>query len=124
MIKKRETYGESSFDGRTACQEFAVGNEFWRDGLPLETSVFDEDPIPDDPTGNGEIDNAEFLSEEVRAADLVGIALKIFDPFVQDGGLELRGLGVKNTEVARDDELVDEINPDPRLSGLIGISWY
>jgi len=115
---------KGSFHSWAACQEFAVNTKFWRDGLPLETPAFDEDPIPDDPTGNGEIDDTEFLSEEVRAADLVGVALKIFDPFVQNGGLELRGLSVEDTEVTRDDELVDEIDPDPRLGGLIGVGWY
>jgi len=115
---------ESPLDSWTACQEFAVGGEFWRDSLPLETSVIDEDPISDSPTGNGEIDDAEFLSEEIRAANLVGVALEVFDPFVRNGSLELRGLGVEDAEVARDDELVDEIDPDPGLSGLIGISWY
>jgi len=122
--EKRETDRESSFDSWTVCQEFAVNGEFWRDGLPLETSVIDEDPIPDGPTGDGEIDDAELLSEEVRAANLVGVALEIFDPFGRSGGLELRGLSVEDAEVARDDELVDEIDPDPGLSGLIGISWY
>ena len=86
--------------------------------------MIDEDPIPDSPTGDGEIDDAEFLSEEVRATDLVGVALEIFDPFVQNGDLEFRSLSVEDAEVAGDDELVDEIDPDPGLSGLIGISWY
>ena len=86
--------------------------------------MFDEDPIPDDPTGNGEIDDAKFLSEEIRATDLVDVALEIFDPFVENGGPKLRGLSVEDTEVSRDDELVDEIDPDPRLSSLIGVSWY
>ena len=122
--EKRETDREGSFDSWTVCQEFAVNGELWRDGLSLETSVIDEDPIPDGPTGDGEINNAEFLSEEVRAANLVGIALEIFDPFVRSGGLELGGLSVEDAEVARDDELVDEIDPDPGLSGLIGIGWY
>ena len=123
-VKKRETDRESSFDSWTACQEFAVNGELWRDGLPLETSVIDKDPIPDGPTGDGEIDDAEFLSEEVRAANLVGVALEIFDPFARSGSLELRGLSVEDAEVARDDELVDEIDPDPSLGGLIGIGWY
>ena len=86
--------------------------------------MFDEDPIPDGPAGDGEIDDAEFLSEEVRAADLVDVALEIFDPFVENGDSKLRGLSVEDTEVARDDELVDEIGPDPGLSGLIGVGWY
>lgn len=50
--------------------------------------------------------------------------MEIFDPFVENGGPKLRSLSVEDTEVSRDDELVDEIDPDPRLSGLIGVSWY
>jgi len=62
--------------------------------------------------------------KKVRALDLVGIALEIFDPFVQGGGLKLRGLSVEDAEVAGHDVLVDEIDPDPGLSSLVGISWY
>lgn len=86
--------------------------------------MFDEDPISDGPAGDGEIDNTKFLSEEVGPADLVGIALEIFDPFVQSGGLKLRGLCVEEAEIARDDELVDKIDPDPSLSGLVGVGRY
>jgi hypothetical protein len=42
--------------------------------------VFDKDPIPNGPTEDGEIDDAEFLSKEVRPANLVDVALKIFGP--------------------------------------------
>lgn len=85
--------------------------------------MLDEDPISDDPRGNGEIDDAELVPKEERAADLVGVALEIFDPLVQDGGLKLGGLRVEETEVTRDDELVDEITPDPGLSGLVRVGW-
>lgn len=101
----------------------AVFNEFLGDTLPVEASVFDKDPIPDDPRDDGEIDDAELLSKEVRTTDLVGVALKIFDPLVQGGDLSLRGRGVEEAEVAGDDELVDEITPDPGLSGLVWIGW-
>ena len=101
----------------------AVFNELGGDAGSVEASVFDEDPISDDPRGNGEIYDAELVSEEVRATDLVGVALKIFDPLVQDGGLELGGLRVEEAKITRDDELVDEITPDPGLSGLIWIDW-
>lgn len=83
--------------------------------------MFDKDPISDNPRNDGEIDDAEFLSKEIGTTDLVGVALKIFNPLVQDGHLKLGGLGVKEAEVARHDELVDEIAPDPGLSGLVWI---
>lgn len=50
--------------------------------------------------------------------------MEIFDPFAKGGGLELRGLSVEEAEVARYDELVDEIDPDPGLSGEIGVGRY
>lgn len=59
----------------------AVSLEFGRDSLPPETPVFDKDPISEDPADDGEINDAELLSEEVRAADLVGVTLEVFDPF-------------------------------------------
>ena len=83
-----------------------------------------KDPIPGGPTGNGDIDDSEFLPEEVWFADLVGIALEIFDPFVQGAGLKLRGLSVKEAEVAGHDELVDEVDPDPGLSGIVRVHGY
>lgn len=86
--------------------------------------MFDKDPIPDGPTGNGEIDDAEFLSEEVRPADLVDVTLEISNPFVQSGGLKLRGLGVEEAEVAWHDKLVDKVDPDPCLSSLVGVGWH
>lgn len=86
--------------------------------------MLDEDPISDDPTDNGEVNDAELLSEKVRPADLVDVALEILDPFAQNGGLKVRGLSVEDTEVARDDELVNKIDPDSSLSGIVGISWY
>ena len=85
--------------------------------------MLDKDPISDDPRDDGEVDDAEFLSKEVWTADLVGITLEILDPLAEDGCLKLRGLGVEKAEVARDDELVDEITPDPALSGLVWIGW-
>jgi len=115
---------ESSEDGRSLCEELAVSGELGGDILPSETSAFDKDPIPHGPAGYGEIDDAEFLSKEVWAADLVDVALEIFDPFAKGGGLELRGLSVEEAEVARYDELVDEIDPDPGLSGEIGVGRY
>jgi len=112
-----------SEDSWSACQELAVLNEFWGNACPVEASVFDKDPISDDPRGDGEVDDAEFVSEEVRTTDLVGVALKVFDPLVQDGPLKLGGLRVEKAEVTRDDELVDEVTPDPGLSGLVWIGW-
>jgi len=73
---------KSPLNSRSSRQGLAVSVEFGRDGLPPETSVFDEDPISGDPAGDGEIDDAEFLPEEVRAADLVSVALEVFDPFI------------------------------------------
>lgn len=84
--------------------------------------MFDVDPIPQDPAGYGEVDDAEFLSKKVRAADLVGVALEVFDPFAQSGCLKFRGLGVEQAEVARHNVFVNEIDPDPGLGGLVGIS--
>ena len=86
--------------------------------------MFDKDPIPGDPTDYGEVDDAEFLSKEVGPVDLVGVALEIFHPFGQGGRLKLRSLGVEDAEVARHDVLVDDIDPDPGLSGLVGIGGY
>ena len=83
--------------------------------------MFDKDPIPGDPRENGEIDNAEFLSEKVRTTDLVGEALEVLEPLAHGGSLKLRGLGVEDAEVARDDVLVDDIDPDPGLSSAVGI---
>lgn len=121
---KRKTDRDGSFDSWSIHQVLAVSSERWGDVLSPETSVFNKDPVPDGPTDYGEVNDAEFLSEEVRATDLVGVALEIFDPFVQSGGLKLRGLSVEEAEVTRDDELVDEIDPDPCLSGLIRINGY
>lgn len=69
-------------DSWSACQEAAVLNVFWGDSFPVEAPVFDEDPISDDPRGDGEIDDAELIPKEVWTTDLVGIALKILDPLV------------------------------------------
>jgi hypothetical protein len=49
--------------------------------------------------------------------------LKVLEPFAHGGGLELRGLGMEDAEVSRDDVLVDDIDPDPGLSGIVGICW-
>ena len=122
--RETQTYRERFEDGRPICQELAISTEFWGDVLPLKTSVFGEDPVPTGPTDDREIDDAEFLSKEVRPADLVGVTLEIFDPFVQGGGLKLSGLGVEEAEVARYDELVDEVDPDPGLSGDVRIGGY
>ena len=84
--------------------------------------MFDVNPIPHGPAGDGEIDDAEFLSKKVGPADLVGVALEVFDPFVQGGRLKLRGLSVEEAEVAGDDVFVDKIDPDPGLSGQVWIS--
>lgn len=73
--------GKSPLDRRSFRQHLAVSVEFGRDGLPTETSVLDEDPISDDPAGDGEIDDAEFLPKEVRAADLGSVTLEVLDPF-------------------------------------------
>jgi len=116
-------FRESSEDSGATCQELAVSSVFWGDVLPLETSAFDKDPIPHDPTGDGEINDAEFLAKEVWPADLVNVTLEIFVPFVQGGRLELGGLSMEEAEVAGYDELVDEIDPDPGLSGDIGVGW-
>lgn len=83
--------------------------------------MFDEDPISDDPGGDRKIDDAEFLSKEIWTTDLVCEALEVFNPLGQGGCLKLRGLRVKKAEVARHDELVDEITPDSGLSGLVWI---
>lgn len=101
----------------------AVFDEFLGDVFLVEASVFGKDPISDDPRDDGEIDDAEFLSKEIWATDLVGVALKVFDPLVQDGYLKFGGAGVEEAEVARHDELVNEIGPDPGLSGLVWIGW-
>jgi len=110
-------------DSWSGCQALAVFDEFLRDVFPIEASVFGKDPISDDPWDDGEIDDAEFLSKEIWATDLVGVALKVFDPLVQDGYLKFGGAGVEEAEVARHDELVNEIGPDPGLSGLVWIGW-
>ena len=86
--------------------------------------MFDDDPIPHGPAAYGNIDDAEFLSEEVRPADLVSEALEILDPLAEGGGLKLGGLSVEEAEVARDDELVDEVDPDPGLGSDVRIGGY
>ena len=105
----------------SAGQGFAVSDEFWGDTLPAETSVLNEDPIPEDPSDHGEIDDAEFLSKKVWTTDLVGVALEVFNPLCEGGGLKLRCLSVEHAEVAGYYELVDKIYPDPGLSSLIGV---
>ena len=84
--------------------------------------MFDEDPISEDPSDHGKIDDAEFLSKEVGSTDLVGVALEILYPFVEGGALKVGIASMEDTEVTRDDELVDVVNPDPSLSGLVRVS--
>jgi len=122
--RKRQTHGESFEESGSVCQELAVSREFLGDILPLEPSVFDKDPIPGGPTDYGEVDDAETLSKEIGPADLVGVALEIFHPLGQGGRLKLRGLSVEDAEVTGHDILVDKIDPDPGLSGLVGIGGY
>jgi len=112
---------EGPEDGWSVYQELGISNKFGRDVLPVEAPVFDKDPIPGDPRENGEINNAEFLPEKVRTTDLVGEALEVLEPLGHSDSLKLRSLGVEDTEVARDDVLVDDIDPDPGLSGVVGI---
>jgi len=108
-------------DGWSVYQELAISNELGGDVLPVEAPVFDKDPISGDPRENGEIDNAKLLSEEVRTTDLIGEALEVLEPLGHGDSLKLRGLGVEDAEVARDDVFVDDIDPDPGLSGIVGI---
>ena len=124
IMRERRTHRKSVEHARTVRQALAISGELWGDGLPPETSVLGKDPIPGGPTGNGNIDDAVLLSKEVRLLDLVGVALKIFGPFAQGGCLKLRGLSVEEAEVARDDEFVDEIDPDPGLGGEVGVGRY
>ena len=86
--------------------------------------MLDKDPIPSGPTGYGNIDDAELFPKEVRPADFVGVALEEFGPFEQGGCLKIRGLSVEEAEVARDDEFVDIVDPDPGLSGEVGVGRY
>ena len=99
----------------------AVSSEFGRDVLPVETLFIDKNPISDDPSNDGEIDDARFLSEEVRATDVVSIRPEVPDPFGDDGSLKFGCLGLEDAEITWDDELVNEINPDPGLSSLVRI---
>lgn len=98
-----------------------VGDEFGGDFVPVEASVFSEDPVSDDPGNHREIDDAEFFAEEIGAADLVDIASEILDPLLEGNSLKLLSLRMEDAEIAWDDELVDEIDPDPGLCGLVGI---
>ena len=82
QTSERRTHGESSEDAWSVCQALAVSSKLCGNALPLETSIFSEDPIPGGPTGYRNIDDAELLPKEVRLADLVGVALEIFGPFV------------------------------------------
>lgn len=86
--------------------------------------MFGKDPIPSSPTGYRNIDDAELLAKEVRLLDLVGVALEIFGPFVEGGRLKFSGLSVEEAEVAGDDEFVDKVDPDPGLSGKVGVGRY
>lgn len=76
------THRESFENAWSARHELTVSSESWGDTFPIEASAFDKDPIPGDPANYGDVNDAEFLSKEVRAADLVGEALEIFDPFI------------------------------------------
>lgn len=117
-----QTHRERFKDSWSACDRLAVIDEFLGDAVPGEASVFDEDPISEDPSDHGKIDDAEFLSKEVGSTDLVGVALEILYPFVEGGALKVGIASMEDTEVTRDDELVDVVNPDPSLSGLVRVS--
>lgn len=115
--------GDGPKNSWPTCQELAISGEFGGNVLPVETSVLDKDPISDDPSDHREINYAELLSEEIGATDLVRVALEVFHPLGHSGDLKLRSLGMENAEVSRYDVLVNEIDPDPGLSGFVGISW-
>ena len=99
----------------------AVSSEFWRDVTPVETLLVDKNPISDDPSNHGEINDTQFLPEEIRATDAFSVGPEVPDPFGHDGGLKFRSLGSEDTKITRDDELVNEVNPDPGLSSLVRV---